>query len=402
MVGTTYPWIMQFFDENTMDEVLLCSLGMDDSESRIRLIGYFESVLCFSRNDIIASFSEFIRCVAQKVADLDGMRAVNYELRERVDELQRTSLSVGDELDMLRSRVLLSDARSSELSTINSQMNDALVAYKEKLSKYKRLSIEKDQSISALRMEMDSYDARLSKCLADASTADHLSSVRMKEMEIKCSRSLHRQRSLARRVSFFRREMSKVKQCWTKWSGRSAILGGRCGCGKSIRYYERSKIDLEWVTEQATRASEGFQAELKTNVERMRAEIQIVCDERDDALADGSVYIDRFLRSEEELRQSSLRSAELLNELSVAKAEFARRGGSDRAFLRAQLFSGVGGRPLVCPVPTADGELVQLADVYRGWECHNPGGGGYGIGTWFVSPLSGEFARSLVLLSTTS
>ena len=374
-----------------MGEALLCGLGMDDHESRIRLIGYFESVLCFSRNDIITCFSDFIRCLGLKVAELGDMHTANHELRGRIDVLQTASLSANAELDTLRTRVLLSDTRASELSTINNQMNAALIAYKEKLDKYKCHSAEKDASISALRIEMDSYDGRLSKCLADASTADNLFSVRVKEMEIRCSRSLHRQRSLAKRVSFFRREMCNVKNCWTKWSRRSVILGGRCGCGQSVRYYEKSKIDLEWITEQATRASAGFQAEIESTTDRMRAEIQVVRDGLDDALADGSVYIDRLLRSEDDLHRSNMRSCELLNDLSVAKAEFARRGGSDRAFLRAQLFSGVSGRALVCPVPTVDGELVQLADVYRGGEYPSSVGRGHGLGAGFVSPLSGEF-----------
>lgn len=389
---------MQFFAENTLDEVLLCSLGMDGKESRVRLIGFFESVLCITRTDVVASFSEFIRCLAQKVAELEDLRARILVLQGHVDGLHAASLSVGSELEALRSRVLLSDSRASELSTINDQLKVALEAYKEKVGKYKRHALEKDETIRTLRAEMESYDRRLSKCLADASTADTLSSARVKEMEIKWSRSLLRQRALARRVSFFRREIGKVKTHWTKWSGRSAILGRRCGCGQSIRYFERTRIDLEWITEEAARASAGFQVELKTTAEAMRAEIQVVHDERDDALADCSVYIDRLLLSDKELRRSIIRNSELLAELSVVKAEFARRGGSDRALLKAQLFAGAGGRALVCPVPTVDGELVQVADVYRGWMVSGGSGGGCGLGAGFVSPLSGGYALLMIAM----
>jgi hypothetical protein len=54
--------------------------------------------------------------------------------------------------------------------------------------------------------------------------------------------------------------------------------------------------------------------------------------------------------------------------------------------LRAQLFA-VGGRELVCPVPTVDGEFVSLADVYRGWM---DDGRGEGIGLQFKSPFTGK------------
>jgi hypothetical protein len=118
----------------------------------------------------------------------------------------------------------------------------------------------------------------------------------------------------------------------------------------------------------------------------MSAQIQVVRAERDDALADCALYIDRLLGTEDELRKSGLGCAALMSELSVVRAELVRRGGAERAFLRAQLFA-VGGRELVCPVPTADGELVALADVYRGWM---EDGRGEGIGLVFNSPHTGK------------
>ena len=407
------PRQMQFFNESTLNESLLRRLGMEDVESRNHLLGYFESVLCFSRSDIISAFSDFVGCLARTAADIEGARADNRDLHARVDWLQAASLSASSDMDALRSDVRLLEARASELTTINAQMKAAIEAYKEKCAKYKVQAVGKDTSISALRSEMESYDARLSKCLADASTADALSSARMKELEIQRERSLHRQRFLVGRATFFQREMRNAKRHWTVWSGRSASLPGRrCGCGQSVRYFERSGIDLEWVTEQVTRASAGFRAELEAAAERMRAELHAMRDERDGALADGSVYIgrallseeecddaladcsvyiDRLLRAEEELRRSNLRNSDLLTELSVATAEFARRGGADRAFLRAQLFSGGGGRgALVCPVPTVDGGLVSLVEVYRGWMSTKCPGGGAACGTGFLDPVSGE------------
>jgi hypothetical protein len=126
--------------------------------------------------------------------------------------------------------------------------------------------------------------------------------------------------------------------------------------------------------------------ELNATIDGMNAQVQTMRKERDDALADCTMYIDRLLYTEDALRQSGLGYAAVLNDLSVVRAELVRRSGVERAFLRSQIFA-VGGRELVCPVPTVDGELISLVDVYGGWM--ESGRDGDGIGLRFNSPYTG-------------
>jgi hypothetical protein len=374
-----------------MDDQLLRRIGMEDSESRYRLVGYFESVLHLARADIVSSFSEFIQCLIARVSDFEETHAVTRQLHSRLDTFKRDLDSSKTSLERLDIKARLAEKRSDELGAINQKMHEAIEVYRSKRTESKQALAERDQAIHSLRSEMNEYDIRLAKCLADVSAADTTHATRLKDAEIKSARSDQLQRRLVRRVKFFRRETRKFKGYWATWSKQSYRLGQqRCGCPASIRYFERNNIDLEYVAAEATRVHDGFQNELKETTDSMRAQLQAVCVERDDVLADCALYIDRLLCAEDELRKSGLGFAALMSEFSVVKAELVRRSGVERSLLRAQLFA-VGGRELVCPVPTVDGEFVSLADVYRGWM---DDGRGEGIGLQFKSPFTGESCYS--------
>ena len=366
-----------------MDDQLLRRLGVENSESRARVVGFFESVLCIARPEIIASFADFIRCTMARVSELEQAKLCASDFHSHIDSLKlELAASIAD-VEFLKSELHLSEARTSELSTVNRSMYEAIEAYKLKRSEYKLHISEKDQSINKLQIELSGYDTRLSKCLAEACAADAACA---KDMEIQRSRSSMRLRALARRVNFFRRECERVKLCWSRWSKQNHDISQRCGCPASIRYFEKTAIDLDWVSEAATRECARVRLELNATIDGMNAQVQTMRKERDDALADCTMYIDRLLYTEDALRQSGLGYAAVLNDLSVVRAELVRRSGVERAFLRSQIFA-VGGRELVCPVPTVDGELISLVDVYGGWM--ESGRDGDGIGLRFNSPYTG-------------
>jgi hypothetical protein len=74
-----------------------------------------------------------------------------------------------------------------------------------------------------------------------------------------------------------------------------------------------------------------------------------------------------------------------INELSSIRAEFAKRQSFELS-IRAYMFRGVDGEEKCCPVPTVDGVLVSLIDVYTGWL---DGVGGGGLETQFKCPITG-------------
>jgi hypothetical protein len=75
-----------------------------------------------------------------------------------------------------------------------------------------------------------------------------------------------------------------------------------------------------------------------------------------------------------------------INELSSIRAEFAKRQSFELS-VRAYMFRGADGGEKCCPVPTTDGVLVSLIDVYTGWLY---GVGGDGLETLFKCPITGS------------
>ena len=376
----------QYFSENIMNDHLLLQIGMEDSASRDKLIGYFKSVLPLARADIFSSFSEFIQCLVSRLSDLEESRTVARQLQSHLDTLQRNLDSSTSALESLAAKERLSAQRADELGVINKQMQEGLDAYRSKIEEKRQALAEKDQTIHSLRSDMDSYDARLAKCLAEVSVAETHHAERLKAVETNFANRLKAtekkmsyrckkaQNWLVQRLEYFRREMQKVRGDWATWS-KHQIGRQRCGCPALIRYFEKKKIDVEWVTA------------LEETADNMRTQLQAVCVERDDALADCALYIDRLLCAEDAQRKSGLEIAALMGEYSVVRAELFRRSGVERSMLRAQLFA-VGGRELVFPVPTVDGEFVSLTDVYRGWM--DGGQAGEGISLQFKSPFTGK------------
>jgi len=179
----------------------------------------------------------------------------------------------------------------------------------------------------------------------------------------------------------------KLLKYVSRWSNQGrGIEGGRCGCGKSIAYFMRTGIDLEWIQSEAERTSKGFQRELKETADDLRKQVSGVIQARDDAVADNEVYIDQNIKLRNELKVLCHTNVSVSNELSAIKSELSARKEVERV-ARAYFLMDAGGREKVCPVPTMDGVLISLEDVYRGWM---GGMGCEGLGFQFQCPVYGK------------
>lgn len=381
----------QFFAENgSFDVYLLESLGMDNVTSRMLLVDYIQGAFRYPRADLDSAFTEFIQCLRRTITERATCKRVVDDLTSRVSVLEGNL----QEMDEVRSHAQILETRSSQLSVINDQLKEALAAHKGIRSQFRRDIAEKDSIILTLRSEMAEHDKRIVKCLADASSVE--SSFASKLMGLKMLNSKRKQlfslreKSFKRRISWFEKHLEDLNRKWKGWRRNSSLVGARCGCKASVRYYRESGIDLEWVTAQAELASVAYQKELGGITESMRMQIQTVRMAKDDALADCGVYIDRLLQAGEELRSANLQCASLLGELSIAKASLAKRVAFDKGVFRSQLFTDAGGSNIICPVPTMDGNLVPLSAVYSGWM-RGTGGGVDGIEAKFICPVTGLY-----------
>jgi hypothetical protein len=169
-----------------------------------------------------------------------------------------------------------------------------------------------------------------------------------------------------------------------RWSSRSSIA--RCGCIKSIDYFRKSGIDLDWINAEALRASAGFQRELKETADEMRAQIAGVRKDLEDSVADNATYVDQILSIQCELQTSRQMNTTTLGELSSTKAELSRRIGVER-MIREHFLIDANGKEKVCPVLTVDGVLIPLADVYVRWM---NGVGNIGQDFQFTCPTTGD------------
>ena len=385
---------MQFFVEYTaLDDSLLERIGMENHRNRSFLTEYVGSMFRHVCPDLKAVYMEFIGCLNRKVTELDSCQSKCIEFQRRIDMMEadiRTHLS---ELDDRQSRLLILDTRASELSIVNGQLKEAIAAYKENRTRYKRNMAESDSTIASLRIDMKEYDSRLAKCLADACTADSINNAQMMRLKSTNTRLrqvvAHRGNVLKRHIANFRLGTFKTEWETKQWSRRSRKMQKRCGCKASIIYFQKSNIDLEWVRFQARCASDRFERDIKQTTDDMRMQMQMVCIERDDALADCALYIDRMLQADEKLQISNLSYAAILSELSVAKMDIAKRQGVERGMFRSQLFRGLDGMDMMCPVLTMDGVLIPLIDVYRGWMSSNHDGDG--ADRKFICPVTGMF-----------
>ena len=283
---------MQYFQENlTLDDGLLQRIGMGDKSHRSHMTEYVENMFRFVCPEFRSMYLDFLNC-----------------LNKRVDEIESCKTAM------------------AQLSVVNGQLTEALSAYKEKRNKYRKEISERDSEIAIMRIDLNEYDSRLAKCLAEGCTVDASNKMQLAELDS---------------------ANSKLRQ-----------------------------------------ASDAVEKELRDVVDTMRMKIQGAMLERDDALADCGMYIDRMLQAEEDLRKSHGFYATILGELSVAKMELSRRRSSERGIFRAQVFQGSNGTELICPVPTMDGVLISLIDVYRGWLAV-----GLDTGEWadggFISPVTG-------------
>jgi hypothetical protein len=386
----------QFFNESgVLDARLLESIGVEDTTNRMLLVGYFDSMFRYTRPDINSAYLEFVHRLHALVLELDTGRRSIGECHNRIEFLENSVSRHVRAAEEVQSRMQILETRASDLSVVNEQLKEAITAHKKMRDEYKRELSGKDSVITSLRADMEAYDARLSKCLEDASVVDSSLKVQLTNLKTANSRYrqllLHRDRVFKRRMLSLVKEAADIRQKWARWAKNNCVVHGRCGCKASIRYFQRTNIDIEWLTAQAEIASAGFRNELEEATNAMRAQIQAVRLERDDALADCGVYIDRVLNANEELQRVNLAYAALLGELSSAKMALAKRADVERAVIRLRIFPGGGddGALVVCPVPTMDGILLPLAEVYRGWMS-GPGGGGDGMESKFVCPVTGE------------
>jgi hypothetical protein len=351
------------------------------------LVDYIGNIFRHVCPNLGDAYLDLVGCLHKQVSTVD-------DLRLKVDSLEHALTVSGSELAEVKTQLQLLDTRASELTVVNSQLKEAIAAYKQKRDRYKQELFDKDAAIASLRIDTAEYDARLAKCLADVSVVDALNRVKLDKLQASNLRFRQlmslREKSFKRRAAFLEREVSIIRKKWVRWAGRSAVIGQRCGCRASIHYFVKNNIDLEWVTSTAERASAGFQRELRETADSMRRQIQSVRVERDDAMADCGLYIDRLLCAGEELRKANHYNAVLLGELSVAKMELSKRCGVDRSMIRAQMFACMDvDTNVVCPVPTVDGDLLPLSEVFRGWLTS---GEDYesGLHAQFNHPQSGE------------
>jgi hypothetical protein len=390
---------MVYFFENVMDDALLIRLGMNEDADRVQILECFEYSFKFFSKERVTVFSEFLGLVVKCVDGLNESKTLSHETGLRNGELNEHLLLNQTEISNLKDKVSSVETISVELSVVNSKQSDGIVAFKARVDSLKLRLLIANSSITSLQNEISDANVRASiPCVSCSGLCAEIAELKNRLESVQKSRSgpQHGVLFFRKQAAGYRLNMLKTKRDWEKWSKHGASMNPRCGCSDSIRFFERSGIDLAWVTEEATRASAGYERELKDVVDDLKARVAVIraeCDEkvqaaykeRDDAVSDNTVYIDQMLLAKKEQTISRGNMCSSINELSSIRAEFAKRQSFELS-IRAYMFRGVDGEEKCCPVPTVDGVLVSLIDVYTGWL---DGVGGGGLETQFKCPITG-------------
>ena len=367
-----------------LNDDLLARLGIACSDNRMQLVDFFNTSFRFISKERGTVLSEFLQAVAECVTRME---------KNLSDDLESNNAALTTENDVLKEKVQISDSRSAELTTVTEKQLEGINAFKDKVEVLKqRIAILKAE-VSEVKSNLASVESKLiiaSDLCADIRAANALLDARLVGMEkgftSKSNAHVQQRKSALRQLAGCRKTLFKLRHDWNTWSKRSGnIEHGRCGCARSIRYFIKTGIDVEWFHAEAVKASQSFQKELSETADDFRGQVSIVRKERDDALADNELYISQLLSLREEANRLRGSNESMSRETCSIKSELTVRRSIERA-ARCQLLIGVDGLETVCPVPTMDGALVSLADVYQGWMS---GTGEDGIGFRFDHPVSG-------------
>jgi hypothetical protein len=377
---------MEFFFECMLNDNLLARLGITCSDNRMQLVDFFDTSFRFISKERGTVLSEFLQAVAECVTRME---------KNQSDNLESVNAALTTENDILKEKVQISDSRSAELTTVTEKQLEGIHAFKGKVEVLKQKITALKAEVSEAKSDLASAESKLiiaSDLCADIRAANTLLDQRLVGMEKGItSRSdayVQKVRSALRKLAGCRKTLFKLRHDWNTWSERSGTMEhGRCGCARSIGYFIKTGIDVEWFHAEAVKASGNFQKELSETADGFRGQVSIVRKERDDALADNELYIGQLLSVREEVNHLRGSNESISRETCSIKSELTVRRSIERA-ARCQLLIGFDGLEKVCPVPTVDGALVSLADVYQGWMS---GTGEEGVGFRFENPASGVF-----------
>jgi hypothetical protein len=355
---------------------------MECRDDRAQLIDFFDTSFRFVSKERGIVLSEFIKAVADCVSRMEEYRTSDLE---SVNTILRT------ENNVLKDTIISGDSRSDELTTVNAKQLEGINAFRGRVCTLKQRIAVLNGEIVRVKENLASTESSLiaaNELCADIRAANVLLDERLMGAvsESRSSTVVKNLKSALRKLGECRKDLFKLKRILNTWSKRSGgVVNGRCGCSKSIRYFVSTGIDLEWFHTQAVQASENFQKELKETASSFREQVLIVRKERDDALADNELYIGQLISMREETNHFRVSNESISREMCYIKQELTVCRSIERV-VRHQLLIGADGREKVCPVPTMDGMLISLVDVYKGWMS---GMGEEGVRFQFECPASG-------------
>jgi hypothetical protein len=405
---------MNYFYERMVDDAFLSRVGMNSLDDRTQLVDFFDMSFRFVSHERGAILSEFISLVTECVARAETMKLSVGTFDQARESMNADLLALQKHNVELQQALDISDARYAELTTVNAKQTEGLAAFRTKVCDLKKRITDDAVESTTLRHLVDETESRMVVSLtaaaaadaacADVRAANGLLETRMLflERQIKIGTpGKARVKDSIQKVERCRRSMYKLQSSWYLWAKRSQSLGNRCGCAKSIDYFKRTGIDLEWINAEALAASAGFQRELGETASDLRrqmadtrkaseaefdSQMAALTKTLEDVSADRDTFMQQTISMRMDLNGLMLTNLTMSDDLTAARTELAGRVGVERV-ARLMFLTDGNGREKVCPVPTMDGRLIPLLDVYSGWMS---GGHGEGLELNFRCPVSGD------------
>lgn len=340
---------MDFFREHPVNDSVLSGLGIHDQKTRSLLIGHFNSLLCYSSDDFgkaLVVLLEATSTVAQRAvasdAALDSLRLENLRLSTKLGEME-------DEARALRAEGELARMQKADLIVIVDKQREGLAAYKEKCAMHRKEGKEMRGAYDRLMRRAAGLEALNASLGADKAALE--CRLRVAEASAENERAV-------------RLKARRARKEWASRSGSAPL--------PRLHGLFRAAVGVASASSLMTAAGRAQRLKApgsKVAMGRRRAaHFLSVAAERDDALRAKEALEQELQRVREQAAHARRGLAASSDELLSLRAELRRRSDAERAIREQHFYDSFVGAPIVCPMPTMDGSLVALADIYREWR----------------------------------